>query len=449
MKRIYTLFAFAAIAAAFASCNKNEYAATSGNTLSITVGTEAKTILRGEKVHWVKDDQICIFDTENAGFIFKTAQSDVPSATFTCENWTGTTPVFAVHSNGNNITKNIYDGSIVTSYLNPTQSIANKNSYAKEASLSVGKVSDNGGSYSVEAMKNCFAIIGFTLKDPNITSVTLSGNNGENLAGWVDVDYQYLDSTEQPFWTVNTAKGGAQIITVKPTGSASSDGKFISGTTKYYISVLPQTLSKGMTLVMARADGMSATREIQSSVELKRSVIKNFKNALDSALVFKKGDIVLDCTDANKFFYNNGDEDVKLPVANNSTSKHGENFTTCEFWLNGYKDYKFQGSVKIWSNTLNAKNSYIKLPLISEYKLKEVNVTYSHPTADRTYSITDGPSSDANTLGSCKRKQATTTETKIDLTNPLVTPKSNERYLYCPAEMGVKFILTYEYVPQE
>lgn len=447
MKRIYTLFAFAAITAAFASCNKNEIASTSRNTLSITVGTEAKTILRnGEKVNWVKDDQICIFDTENAGFIFKTAQSDVPSATFTCENWTGTTPVFAVHSNGNNITKNIYDGSIVTSYLNPTQSIANKNSYAKEASLSVGKVSENGGSYSVEAMKNCFAIIGFTLKDSTITSVTLSGNSGENLAGWVDVNYDNLDSTEQPFWTVNTTKGGAQTITVKPTGSAckvKGNGAF-ADKTKYYIAVLPQTLSKGMTLVLARADGMSATREITSSVELKRSHIKEFKNALDSALVFKKGDIVLDCTNATNFYYNDGTEDVKLP-----TTKHGENFTTCDFWLNGYKDYKFHGSVKVWQNSLNALNSYVKLPLIPEYKLKEVNVTYSHPTTDRTYTITDGPSSGANTLGSCKRKQDTTTETKIDLTNPLVTPESDERYLYCSAEMAVRFILTYEYVPQE
>lgn len=446
MKRIYTIFAFAAIVAAFASCNKNEYAATSGRTLSITVGTEAKSMLRnGTNVHWSNTDKICIFDTENAGFIFKTDSTDKAEAPFTCESWTGTTPVFAVHSNASNLTKNIYDGSIVTSFLNSNQLIYQKASYGKESALSVGKVSDNGGSYSVEAMKNCFAIIGFTLKDPNITSVTLSGNNGENLAGWVDVNYDNLDSTEQPFWTVNTAKGGAQTITVKPTGSASNNGKFISGTTKYYISVLPQTLSKGMTLVMARADGMSATREITSSVELKRSHIKEFEAPLDEGLIFKKGDIVLDCTNATNFYYNNGTGDVKFP-----TSDHGKNFVEdCDFWLNGYKDYKFHGSVKVWQNSLNAKNSYVKLPLISEYKLKEVNVTYSHPTTDRTYSITDGPSSNANTLGSCKRNQATTTETKIDLTNPLVTPESDERYLYCSAEMGVRFILTYEYVPQE
>ena len=137
---------------------------------------------------------------------------------------------------------------------------------------------------------------------------------------------------------------------------------------------------------------------------------------------------MLDCTNAGNFRYGEGDG-TALP-------NRGSTVET-DFWLIGYKDYLFHGTVARWSsNNLNAK-SPVKLPTIAGFTLTEVNITYAHHSDERTYSITDG----TKTLGSVLRGNSTTGETKIDLS--AAVSDSSDRYLVCSKEMGVKFILTY------
>jgi len=142
---------------------------------------------------------------------------------------------------------------------------------------------------------------------------------------------------------------------------------------------------------------------------------------------------VLDCTNAASFRYDNAGTPTAFP-----TTSHGQDFVTGDFWLNGYEQYIFNGSVKNWGGTLNAaKNSPVLLPSIPGFVLVEVNVTYSKASADRVYKVTDG----TKDLGSCTRNASTTTETKIDLSTSASTPGS--RYLVCTSEMCLKFKLTY------
>lgn len=142
---------------------------------------------------------------------------------------------------------------------------------------------------------------------------------------------------------------------------------------------------------------------------------------------------VLDCTNAGAFRYDNAGTPTAFPM-----TYHGKDFVTGDFWLKGYEQYIFNGSVKNWGGTLNAaKNSPVLLPSIPGFVLVEVDVTYSMASADRVYKVMDG----IKDLGSCTRNASTTTETKIDLSASVSTPGS--RYLVCTSEMCLKFRLTY------
>lgn len=143
--------------------------------------------------------------------------------------------------------------------------------------------------------------------------------------------------------------------------------------------------------------------------------------------------IELDCTDASKFRYNNGESVVGLVVRTSNVE--------CDFWLNGFESYVFHGTVGQWNKTLNAQNKVaVKLPLIPHYKLTEVYIAGVNNSDNKIYNVTDG----TNTLG-------TATVNKDGVTNPatatisLTDDYSSEKdyYLVCTSEMAVKFKLTY------
>ena len=441
MKTINRIFAFGMAFAALLSCSKAENAAPklpeeTGNHLSITAGTESKTVLRnGDEVQWSSTDKLLVFDNENACVQFDnvSAESPTATATFSTSNWTGKTPVIALHS-GAELGNHSYDGSKVTAYLNPTQKIVNKSSYSKTSALSVGVISDNGSGYVVGEMKNCFALLKLTFSDATVQSVVMTGNNDEILAGWADITY----NSGNPTWAVNASKAGSKSIKAFPEGSGATNNAFAT-TVSYYIAVYPQTLSKGFTITMTRADGKSATRTINSSVTLQRSVIKEFEATIDQGLTWVADDIIIDCTNAGKFVHEVDGSPVALTAR--TSSIYSTVNTAFDFWLTGKEEYVFNGAVTNWSpNHLGAaSNSPVKLPFISGYILKEVDITSVKHSSNRTYKVTDG----TNDLGSITRNSSTTEETKIDLTNPSTSPETNDRYLVCTGEMGCRFILTY------
>jgi len=453
MKKINVIFAMAAMVAAFASCNKNEVATQQGTSLSLTAGTETKTILRnGKEVRWASTDKLRVFDTENNGFTFITKASDVKEAVFTCDNWTGTTPVMAVHSNPTSFSGSSISGSVITANLNPTQKIYHQRSYGKESALSVGKITENGGAYSIETMKNCFALLQFTLLDTSVVSITMTGNNEEIIAGWVDVDYDAL-AAGNSFWTVNATKGGSKSIAVNPEGSGckvKGNGAF-ADTTAYYISVLPQTLSKGLTLVMTRRDGKSATREIKSSITLERGKIKTFAEAVDKDLTYKFSDIVLDFTTVinSTFKYDRDGTTSNLPQRSSGTSATTPADT--DFWAAAYPSYKFNGAVRFWNTgggALNMlKDTYVRFPRISGYKLTSISEVKVVHSSARKYKITSATAATyaagtAVTGGEEQSLSLSSAAATFTLTDKYDANK--DYYIVADNEPGFKFKLTYK-----
>lgn len=456
MKNTLRFFALAAVVAAFASCDKVETVNQAAkNNISIRIGTETKSLLRnGTEVHWSNQDKICVFDDENAGFKFETTDTDVATAVFSCTEaggWTGGVPVMAIHSYRPTVNQTAFDGTKVTANIYQNQMIHHNGSYARDGSLSIGVVSKEGADYVVDEMKNCFSLIKFQLENKDITSVKMRGNNNEILAGWVNVSY----NSGNPTWEVDGNRGEKEI-TITPGSNVShsstkaffakddtdNDNNSVEGV--YYIAVLPQTLASGLTLEIEKTGGMVATRTINSSITLNRSKIKEFPAPIDHGLEFKKGNIVLDCTDASKFRY--GDPATEL-VTRTNTIYSTTVTSDFDFWLEGYEAYKFHGQVTKWTGTnppclsgVSSSNGTpeIKLPTIDGYVLASVKVTYSHSTSNRTISVTDG----TNTFASCSMKRGDAAVT-LDLTHPAFTPASDDRYLTYSSELGAKFILTY------
>lgn len=460
MKKTFRFFALAAVVAAFASCDKVETVnQPAKNNISIRIGTETKSLLRnGAEVHWSSQDKIRVFDDANVGFKFETTNTDVATAVFTCTDeggWTGGVPVMAIHSYRPTVNQTAFDGTKVTANIYQNQMIHHNGSYARDGSLSIGVVSKEGADYVVDEMKNCFSLIKFQLENKDITSVKMRGNNNEILAGWVNVSY----NSGNPTWEVDGDRGEKEI-TITPGSNVShsstnaffavddtdNDNNPVDGV--YYIAVLPQTLASGLTLEIEKTGGMVATRTINSSITLNRSKIKEFPAPIDHGLEFKKGNIVLDCTDASKFRY--GNPTTALVERTNSIynpNSGGTVLAPFDFWLEGYEDYKFNGQVTQWTGSnppclsgVSSSNGTprIKLPTIDGYKLASVKVTYSHSTSDRTISVTDG----TNTFASCTMKRGDAAST-LDLTHYSFTLSSDDRYLTYSSELGAKFILTY------
>ncbi len=436
MKNTFRFFALAAVVAAFASCDKIQDevpAVKEGRTISLTVGTETKTILKtGGVIYWLSSDSLSVFDNTATRFPFKfTGTSNASSeATFVCSNYTGSTPVYAVHFDRTTIKNASYDGTkVITGQVKAAQNIINKVSFGKDASFSIGKIVQNGDNYSVETMKNCFSLIKFQLNSADIDAISVKGLNNEILAGWVDVDCDKLAADQPGWWTANTTKGAATEIELTVSGSGATNGHFAANSS-YYIAVLPQTLS-GLEITLTKSNGGTATRTINSSIVLNRSQIKSFEAPLDQGLTFTN-DIILDCTNATQFVW---DGTGSFPIRTNKSN------TEFNFWLTGQTGYVFHGNVYNWDKHLSWESgNKIKLPNISGYSLVEMSVTSQKSSNSPTYKISDG----TTTLASASiNKNTSTFPVVFDVSAHPQSSTSPDRYLTAAGEGCIKFTLKY------
>jgi len=467
MKQITTLITTVfAVAALAISCSKEvsttssqESGIPAGSSLTITAGVDAKSYYNSGQVKWTSSDKLKVFNADNEGSIFTTEDGGKLEATFSCDNWVGEAPVIALHANSDELKNCVCAGTdtkTITGYLNPTQSIVHQGSFAKEAALAVGTVSKSGGSYQISEMKNVFALIGFKVECSNIKKITLTGNNDEDLAGWVDIDY----NDGEPTWKTSEVAGkeASKSITVTVAGSGGQSGDktlFNPGTT-YYISVLPQTFTGGITLEIENADGAKAKRVISSPIELLCNQKRSFENILDEGLDFI---LTIDCTTVTNstFKYDRDGTVSNLPQRSSGTSATTPAGT--DFWAAAYPSYKFNGAVRYWataggSNGLNmAGNTYVRFPHISGYKLTSISDVKVVHSSSRNYKITSAAASTyaggtavdgggEQSLGSSSDPATFTLTDTYD--------KNKDYYIVCNSEAGFRFKLNYKYqTPQE
>ena len=219
-------------------------------------GTDYKTI------YWSPGDEINLFYGNMTKSRFTSTMTE-PSASASFEGTLGA----ATGASGQGVTTqtfwgvypydpdNICDGTGVTLKVKEVQTTS-PNSFGKGMNPSVAN--SPGLSLSFYNVGSWFV---FSVTESGITSVKLSGNNGEDLAGKV---YVTMDSSGKPVSQVVEGEGLKSII-VTP-----EDGNSFIPNTDYCITVIPQTLSSGFTFTMYKGDQM-AIRKSNKSLSFERS----------------------------------------------------------------------------------------------------------------------------------------------------------------------------------
>ena len=123
--------------------------------------------------------------------------------------------------------------------------------------------------------KNLLPLLKFTVPaslDGRITKITVTGNNGENVAGNMICDYTGDTPVVKVFSEFKEEykyKGGKTSVALTSGGMAAGD---------YYLALAPKTYSKGLKVTVTYKDNKTSTRSSSASVELKSGVIYDMGN---------------------------------------------------------------------------------------------------------------------------------------------------------------------------
>lgn len=147
--------------------------------------------------------------------------------------------------------------------------------------------------------------IKFSLSRSDISSISFRGNNDEDIAG--DLSLDFLDG--QPNVTIT---GGSKVITITPkTGSYFSAGEY------YYIILCPTTLTNGFTMTFEAASHIGTLSYTSKAVSIKRSVFSK-KDCIDDYAEF--------VINPNRvLYYTSTNEDIVTPY---DESAFGANITS-------------------------------------------------------------------------------------------------------------------------
>lgn len=213
----------------------------------------SRTVLTtGNAVEWEADDAISLFDPDSNNKF--TTSTGGQSVTFTGSAKDNQDIYYALYP---------YDGkatisdNVITTTL-PAEQTARAGSFAKMLNPSVAK----SGSDKTLEFKNTCAVVKFTLRytgSNNIKKVMFRGNNGEPLAGTLQIDV----SSETPTATVQNEFAGTEVTL---------NGEFTSGSTYYFVTA-PALLSKGLTLVFYDINNYECKKVGQNSTTLTASKI--------------------------------------------------------------------------------------------------------------------------------------------------------------------------------
>ena len=261
----------AIFALALASCAKEQFSESRvvlpGQELTITA-TSGDPETRTERasdgsVLWSPGDQISLFygSGTDGGSCF-TAQN---TETAKVANFTGT---IGVITGGNDVSvEDTYfwatypynatascDGASVTTVL-PSEQVATPDTFSDDLFPSIGRSQGLN-----MAFYNICGGLKFTVSEEGIKSVTLKGNNGEQIAGRITVGF---GEDERP--AVTGVADGSETITVSaPAGETFEVGR------AYYIVLVPTTFESGFTLTFSKGYA-EATYERAKKTTIKRS----------------------------------------------------------------------------------------------------------------------------------------------------------------------------------
>ncbi len=222
-------------------------------TFEASFGAATKAVLEPgateSKVAWEAGDQVGVFADEG-NFLYK-AQNAGYSTTLS-------TDVADVPAEGPYYALYPYDADavlaegVVTTTL-PAVQTAVLGSFTTH--LSVAQAVGNKF-----AFKNVCGLVGVKIDAENVTKIVLEGNNGEIVAGAINVTV-----ADAPTWTA-VAEQGATSVTLAP-----AEGTLAKGV--YYFAVLPQTFANGFKVTAYKGEDASVVRNVASEFTLNRSDI--------------------------------------------------------------------------------------------------------------------------------------------------------------------------------
>ena len=228
-------------------------------------GSEALTrtaLAEGNAVVWERGDAISLFDPSRINNKFTTEDSG-PSADFAGEV-SGQGAYYALYPY--NVEAGI-SGSVISTVL-PSSQEAEEGGFRTGLNLSVAEAD----AQDRLIFKNACALVKFTLGESmqDIVKAVLQGNDGEFLAGPVEIDV----SSETPAAVVIEKNGVAAAEELELAGT------FSAGADYYFVSV-PAKLSNGLTLTLLDKEGKERVRRGASEADLQAGHILNL-DTLDS-----------------------------------------------------------------------------------------------------------------------------------------------------------------------
>ncbi len=252
------------------SCTENEMnegVLSRTTTLSITISSQQtrSRLMSDGSIQWSSSDFLFAFNNVNKRFVSSVYSSTSEENKFVFRDWaTGTMPQYVLFdklrpkASIEDDVPSISSEGLITTTLPHIQSPIYNKTFGRDANTSIGKVEKVNGEYVAE-LKNISGLLRIELDIEGIQSVSLSGNNGEDLAGRICVDY----NDGNPKYIVDE---GEKTILLN---NRNSNGEYVKGI--YYICVLPQSFQRGITLKFTNAEGYTATVASPASLSLARN----------------------------------------------------------------------------------------------------------------------------------------------------------------------------------
>ncbi len=209
-----------------------------------------KTILNNEgKVEWLPSDEMCLF---SAGEMAKFTSLNSESAR--SANFVGYIRFITGANEGSEPEAFVYglypydadatmSAGVLTTTI-PSSQVGYPDSFGDDLALSVAKSTSLNLNF-----KNAYSGIDFEFSETGYTSVTLSSNSGELIAGTVNVSF---DGNGVP--QTEVVSGSSSITVTAPGGGSFQIGK------RYYIVCAPQTMEGGFTLTAHKSTGSCSFR---------------------------------------------------------------------------------------------------------------------------------------------------------------------------------------------
>ena len=226
-------------------------------TFEASFGAVSKAVLNpgatGSKVSWEANDKVAVL-VGGSNFLY-TATAPGESTKLVTEETgvpaTGT--YYAVFPYDADAT---LDDGVITTTL-PAEQTAVLGSFTTH--LAVAQTTD-----TKLAFRNVCGLVKVTVDADNVTKIVLEGNNGEIVAGGINVTV-----ADAPSWEA-VAEQGATSVTLAPASGTLAKGA-------YYFAVLPQTFTKGFNVKAYKGEDAYVLRNVAKEYTLERSDIVGSK----------------------------------------------------------------------------------------------------------------------------------------------------------------------------